>query len=117
MKIAFTSEGKSWKSKVDPRFGRAEYIVVYDEEKDEMTAVDNRVVTGMEHGAGTATAQRVFEMKPDVLITGNGPGQNASFILDRMEMDIYINAHRYTIEEAYSRYKENRLDKLSFSEK
>lgn len=117
MRIAFTSEGRNWKSKVDPRFGRAEYIAVYDEENDELVAVDNKEVTGMAHGAGPATAQKLFELKPDVLITGNGPGQNASFMLENMDMDIYINAHRYTLEEAYGMYREKRLDKLSFSKK
>ena len=30
MKIAFTSKGVEWDSRMDPRFGRAEFILVFD---------------------------------------------------------------------------------------
>ena len=30
MKIAFTAVGKDWDAIIDPRFGRTEYIVVFD---------------------------------------------------------------------------------------
>ena len=33
MKIAFTSKGTNWDSMIDPRFGRTEFLLVYDEEK------------------------------------------------------------------------------------
>ncbi len=32
MKIAFTAKGRDWDSMIDPRFGRTDYIVVYDED-------------------------------------------------------------------------------------
>ena len=34
MKIAFTTKGTDWDSEMDPRFGRTEYFVIYDEEKE-----------------------------------------------------------------------------------
>ena len=34
MKIVFTSTGTSWDDKIDPRFGRAEYLLIFDEESD-----------------------------------------------------------------------------------
>jgi predicted Fe-Mo cluster-binding NifX family protein len=86
MKIAFTSTGTTWDSMIDPRLGRTEYIVVYDEESQELSAVDNSSVKNEAHGAGTATSQRIFELKPDVLITGNGPGENASTALKHIKM-------------------------------
>ena len=37
MKIAFTAKGTDWDSMIDPRFGRTEFILIYDDEKDEFT--------------------------------------------------------------------------------
>ena len=31
MNIAFTAKGKEWDSNIDPRFGRAEYILIYND--------------------------------------------------------------------------------------
>ena len=78
MKIAFTATGKNWDAMKDPRFGRTEYIAVYDDVTDELSFIDNSEVKDEAHGAGTATSQNIFELNPDVLITGNGPGENAS---------------------------------------
>jgi predicted Fe-Mo cluster-binding NifX family protein len=69
MKIAFTTSGTDWDAKIDPRFGRTEYILIYDEGKDELTHVDNRSIADVAHGAGPKTAQLIFDLKPQVLIT------------------------------------------------
>ena len=34
MKIAFTTKGKKWDSPMDSRFGRTDYILIYDEQKE-----------------------------------------------------------------------------------
>ncbi len=36
MKIAFTTKGKDWDSLMDPRFGRTEYFLIYDDETEEI---------------------------------------------------------------------------------
>jgi predicted Fe-Mo cluster-binding NifX family protein len=112
MKIAFTSLGKDWESIIDPRFGRADYIVVFDEELETLEVVDNSSVKDEVHGAGTATAQKVFAICPDVLITGNGPGGNAASALKQMNMKIYVNAHSLSLREAYIHYKNGKLNEL-----
>ena len=33
MKIAFTAKGTDWDAEIDPRFGRTQYIIIYDDEK------------------------------------------------------------------------------------
>ena len=48
MKILFTAEGKTWSSPVDPRLGRADFLVVFDEESGDMTAVSNEESRTME---------------------------------------------------------------------
>lgn len=111
MKIAFTSKGKTWESIIDPRFGRTEFIVIFDEEKKELVAIDNSELKNETHGAGTATSQKIFELNPDVLITGNSPGENAANALKHINLQIYIGAHGMTIKEAYESYKNNKLKK------
>ena len=109
MKIAFTAKGTEWDSKMDPRFGRTEYIVVFDEEKDELSVTDNREIINTAHGAGPQTAQKLFDLSPDVLVTGNGPGGNAATVLKSTDLKIFIGAGNMTIKEAYDSYKKNLL--------
>ncbi|MCD4793313.1 MAG: NifB/NifX family molybdenum-iron cluster-binding protein [Bacteroidales bacterium] len=109
MKIAFTTKGTSWDSKMDPRFGRTEYILVFDEISDELIHVDNRDSANDAHGVGPKTAQKLFELKADVLITGNGPGGNAGTVLEKAGMKVYVGAGEMTAKEAYDAYKNNSL--------
>ncbi len=112
MKIAFTTKGTEWDSMMDPRFGRTEFIVIYDEEKDELTNVDNRSIESVAHGAGPQTAQKLFDLKPDVLITGNGPGGNAGRVLAQANLKIIVGAGNMTLKEAYNAYKKEELSKF-----
>ena len=112
MKIAFTTKGIDWDSKMDPRFGRTEYFIIFDEEKDEIKFIDNTEIINEAHGAGPKTAQKLFEEKVDVLITGNGPGGNARTVLEKAEIEIYIGAGDTTVKEAYEAYKKNELKKF-----
>lgn len=109
MKIAFTAKGKDWDSQMDPRFGRTEFIVVYNDEKDELINLDNRAIESVAHGAGPQTAQKLFDLNPDILITGNGPGGNAARVLQQAHIKIFIGAGNMTVKEAYKAFKENRL--------
>jgi predicted Fe-Mo cluster-binding NifX family protein len=105
MKIAFTGKGTDWDSMIDPRFGRTDYLVIFNEEDGALTHVDNREVEGIAHGAGPQTAQKLFDLAPDVLITGNGPGGNASSVLQKTQVKIFIGAGSMTIKQAYDAYK------------
>jgi len=109
MKIAFTTKGTNWDSQMDPRFGRTEFILIYDEDKDKFTEFDNRAIANTAHGAGPQTAQKLFDLEPDVLITGNGPGGNAAEVLKRVDIKIFIGAGENTVKEAYDRYKKGEL--------
>jgi len=111
MKIAFTSTGITWDAKIDPRFGRTEYILIYDEDTDEMQVIDNREIIQLAHGAGPQTAQKIYEYAPQVLITGNGPGGNAASILSKMKLQIFTGAGGLSIADAYKEYQNNALTK------
>jgi len=109
MKIVLTAKGTDWDAQIDPRFGRTEYICIYDEEKDELSSIDNRAIENEAHGAGPITAQKVFDIKPDVVITGNGPGGNAEHILRKMDMKMFVGAGGMNLKEAYEAYKKDEL--------
>jgi len=112
MKIAFTTKGKDWNSEMDPRFGRTQFFLIYDDEKDTLTVSDNSDVEKDAHGAGPKTAQKLFDLGADVLITGNGPGGNAATVLEKTGVKIYIGAGDMTVKEAFDAYKHNQLKAL-----
>lgn len=112
MKIAFTTKGTKWDSMMDPRFGRTEFLLVFDEEKDELIHFDNRTIENEAHGAGPKTAQKLFELQADVLITGNGPGGNAGKVLEKADVKIYVGAGQFSVKEAFDAYKNNELNEF-----
>ena len=112
MKIAFTSKGKDLDALVDARFGRCEYILILDDETNEIEIIENSDASQEAHGAGPKTAQKLFSSDINVLITGNGPGGNAATVLQRANLEIYIGAADKTIKDALTAYKDNSLQKL-----
>jgi predicted Fe-Mo cluster-binding NifX family protein len=112
MKIAFTSKGTDLNSQVDPRFGRCEYIVVYDDEQDTVEVIDNKDSSAEAHGAGPKTAQKIFNAKIDVVITGNGPGGNAATVLEKTGIKVFVGAGDKTIKDALEAYKDNKLEQF-----
>jgi len=79
--------------------------------KIKMNSLTLIILTSMKvaHGAGPRTAQKLFEQKPDVLITGNGPGGNAAMALQQGNIKIITGAGAMTAKEAYDAYKKGEL--------
>ncbi len=109
MKIAFTTTGKEISSKIDARFGRTDYIQILDKDMQVLEIIDNTDIAQEAHGAGPKTAQKLFELQVDIIITGNGPGGNALSVIQRGNTKIYIGAADLSVEEAFSAFKENKL--------
>lgn len=112
MKIAFTSKGQDWDAQIDPRFGRTEFLGIYDEESEKLQFVDNSEIENQAHGAGPLTAKKIFELDPDVLITGNGPGGNAEGLLRKRNMKIYVGAGIMTLKQAYEAWQNDKLEEF-----
>jgi predicted Fe-Mo cluster-binding NifX family protein len=70
MKIAVTSKGKDLDSEVDPRFGRAAYILIVDTDSFEFEALDNSENVNAFKGAGIHAAVMVSDKNAEVLLTG-----------------------------------------------
>ena len=112
MKIAFTAKNTGWDSPIDPRFGRTEFFVIYDEETQDLSFIDNRDVQSEAHGAGPRTAQRFLESGASILITGNGPGDNAARVLTHAGIKVYTGAGGMSIKEAYQTYHSKKFKQL-----
>lgn len=70
MKIAVTSKGVDLDSEVDPRFGRAAYILVVDSETRSFEVLDNSENVNAFKGAGIQAAKMVSDAGAEVLLTG-----------------------------------------------
>ena len=70
MKIAVTSQGKSLDSQVDPRFGRAAYILIVDSETFGFEVLDNKDNINSLQGAGIQAATNIHNKGAEVLLTG-----------------------------------------------
>ena len=107
MRIAITAMGKDVSSKVDMRFGRAAYFMVYSEDNGTWQSADNHQNLNAVQGAGIQAAQNVAKLGADILITGN-VGPKAFKVLQANNMKIYTTGES-TVEEAYNAYKAGKL--------
>ncbi|MGD9819746.1 MAG: NifB/NifX family molybdenum-iron cluster-binding protein [Desulfomonilaceae bacterium] len=74
MKIAITSSGKSMDSPMDPRFGRAPYIIIADDAGELLEVIDNAANVNAMRGAGIQAAKSLADRGVSVLLTGHcGP--------------------------------------------
>ncbi len=112
MKLAFTTTGMDFQSLIDPRFGRTDYILIYDSESENIEVLDNSEIAQEAHGAGPKTAQKISGLGIDALITGNGPGGNAYTVLEKTGIKIYIGAGDMSVADAYAAFKENKLSEM-----
>jgi predicted Fe-Mo cluster-binding NifX family protein len=79
MKIAITSDGNKPDSKLDSRFGRCSYFVLFDTESREMAFLPNPNKESAE-GAGPASAQFVASKGVQKVISGEfGPKVKSIF--------------------------------------
>jgi predicted Fe-Mo cluster-binding NifX family protein len=102
MKIAVSSTGPNLDAQVDPRFGRAQYLLIVDIESLEFEAVENpNVAAG--GGAGIQTAQMIASKGAEAVVTGNC-GPNAYQTLAAAGIGVHIGASG-TVREAVERFK------------
>ena len=70
MKVAITAKGVLLDSEVDPRFGRAPYILIVDTDTLAFEAIDNSDNVNAFKGAGIQAATLVSDRGAEVLMTG-----------------------------------------------
>jgi predicted Fe-Mo cluster-binding NifX family protein len=107
MKIAVTSKGRELESQVDPRFGRAAYILVVDSETFKFEVIDNQVNADAFKGAGIQAATQVHDKGGQVLLTGFC-GPNAFKVLQAAQIEVANDASG-TVREAVDAYLNGQL--------
>ncbi|PIE58634.1 MAG: dinitrogenase iron-molybdenum cofactor biosynthesis protein [Desulfobulbus propionicus] len=70
MKVAITAKGNALDSDVDPRFGRASYIILVDTDTMESEALDNSANLNALKGAGIQAATMIADQGAQVVCTG-----------------------------------------------
>ena len=111
MKIAVTAMGSDLDAQLDPRFGRAAYIIVIDSESMDYEVINNSDNVNALKGAGIQTAASISEKKAEVLLTGFC-GPNAFKTLKAAGIKV-ANDVTGTVREAVKAFKEG---KFPFSE-
>ena len=107
MKIAITSKGRDLDSEIDPRFGRAAYIIVVDTDSLEFEALDNSENVNAFKGAGIQAAQTVSDHGAEVLLTGHC-GPKAFTALSAAGIRVFTGLQG-SVGEALKSFQENRI--------
>ena len=103
MKVAVTSKGKDLDSEVDPRFGRAAYILIVETDDDTVKVMDNSENVNAFKGAGIQAAASVGDSGAEVLLTGYC-GPNAFKTLAAAGVNV-ANGASGTAKDAVAAYK------------
>jgi len=107
MKIAVTSQGTDLDAQVDPRFGRAAYILVVDSETFSFEVLDNKENANALKGAGIQAGTMVSDKGATVLLTGFC-GPNAFKVMKAANIGVANDASG-TIREAVTAYLDGKL--------
>jgi len=110
MRIAVTSTGPDLDAEMDPRFGRAQYLLVVDTDSLEFEAVENpNIAAG--GGAGIQTSQMIASKGVEAILTGNC-GPNAYRTLSAAGLQIYVGISGI-VRDAVESFKRGELQPIS----
>ena len=107
MKIAVTSTGRNLDAPVDPRFGRAAYILIVDSDTLAVDVIDNTENVNAFKGAGIQAATMLSERNVDVLLTGYC-GPNAFKALEAARIRVAGDVTG-TVGEAVAAFKDGKV--------
>ena len=107
MKIAITSQGRELDSQIDPRFGRAAYILIVDTTDSGVEIIDNSANLNAFKGAGIQAAATISRSGADVLLTGYC-GPNAFKTLQTAGVKV-VNDVTGTVKEAVDTFNEGNI--------
>ncbi|MFA5329318.1 MAG: NifB/NifX family molybdenum-iron cluster-binding protein [Prolixibacteraceae bacterium] len=88
MRIAITSESNSLNSKLDQRFGRCAYLVIYDSETQSVEFIPNPNMENIE-GAGPATVNLIASKGVTKVVSGEF-GDKVKAIFDSLQIQLII---------------------------
>lgn len=107
MKIAVTSLGDTLDSQLDPRFGRATYILIIETKTLEFKAFDNNENKNAFKGAGIQAAAMISNEDAEVLLTGYC-GPNAFETLEAAGVKV-VNDQKGRVIDAVLLFKQGKV--------
>ena len=111
MKLVISAEGPGPYDKVDMRFGRAPFLVVYDMDNVSFSPLENSAQVEAARGAGIQTAQRVAELGAEILLSGHC-GPKAFAVLAEAGVEIFT-CREGTVLNAVRAWQEGVLEPLT----
>jgi predicted Fe-Mo cluster-binding NifX family protein len=110
MKILLTASSSNIDSDVDPRFGRAAYLLVINTETNEWEAQTNPGLS-VSGGAGIQAAQFAAKQQIEAAISGDF-GPHAYEALQTAGIAMYLYGDCHTVREAIERFKAGLLRQI-----
>ncbi len=110
MKVCITATKKDKKSKIDPRFGRAQYFLIFNDDGEIEETIDNSAQSA-QRGAGISAAQKLEDKDVNILITGN-IGPNAYNALSAARIKVFLADANLTAEDAFDKWEKDGLNEI-----
>jgi predicted Fe-Mo cluster-binding NifX family protein len=111
MRIAISAQSDDIDSLVDPRFGRAAWLIFIDSESGSLAAMPNAENADSSGAAGTRAAEHIVAGNAEAVITGNvGPGAHG--LLAAAGVRIFRGGNGVTVREALARLGADDLDPI-----
>ena len=108
MKICVTSKGNNLEAEVDPRFGRAAYILIVDTFSFGIEVLDNSKNANAFKGAGIQAATMISGKGASALLTGHC-GPNAFKTLQAAGINV-ANDISGTVKDAVTAFNESKIE-------
>lgn len=113
MRIAITAHGENLWSPVDSRLGRADHVVIYDQEANTWECLANKQYLEATHGAGIQAGQALTQAGVNVLITGH-IGLRAFKVLNKGNIDMYeFGDFRGSVHDALAEFLDGKLTAIT----
>jgi len=109
MKIIITASSNKTDQPFNPRFGRAEYFMLYDSDTQEWVAFQNPAVDAR-GGAGPQAVQFINSKKPEIVISGRY-GPSAFTALEAAGIKAYIASHG-SVSEVLQQFLDGQLEQV-----
>ena len=110
MKVAISAYGEDLNSKINPRFGRCDYLLIVDTEDMGFEAFSNENIN-LTGGAGIQSASFVISKGASAILTGNC-GPKAMEVFKSANIDVYTGQGG-TVAEAVQRLKNSELKRTT----
>jgi predicted Fe-Mo cluster-binding NifX family protein len=107
MIIALCSTGEDLDSKVDERFGRATYFLIYNTENSEFTCIENSAKNA-KGGAGALAVQQIVDHKAELVIAPE-VGPQALDALKKFNIPAYKQGGVTTVQDAIAAWNNKEL--------